>query len=287
MALLGNASLLHKSPAKYVTGVVGFCDRANWNKPGMMRNRGNLTLSLLWKYDAVPSGTYAGRAFLPPQKAGRLVTRSAFGVSGQAIGAMGLPGAASAVISMGASAIGGLFAGGVANCTISISASGAIAGLAAGRASGVMTIAASAVPGASAWGVANGAFSVNGSAVGYGLAYGVASTVDNSALTPASITQAVLNAVAIDYNAAGSIGAKINSAASGGVDYTALGAAVWASVSRTLTEGAAPDTAGIAAAVLAALQASMVPVDVRRMNGASVIGDGTEANMWRGEGVPP
>ena len=280
MALVGNASLLHKSPAKYVTGTVGFCDRANSNKPGVMRNRGNLTLSTLWKYDAVPSGTYAGRAFLPPQKAGRLVTRSAFGLSAQAVGAMALPGAASAAITMDASAIGGLFAGGVASCTMTLSASGAIAGLAAGRASGAIAITASAVTGATAWGVATGAFSVSGSAVGYGRGYMQASTVDNSVLTPASITQAVLNASAADYNAAGSIGAKINSAASGGVDYTALGVAVWASVSRTLTEGAAPDTAGIADAVLAALQATTLPVNMVKVRGQTINGAGSEADPW-------
>ena len=42
MALLGNMSILHKSPAKYLTGTVGYGDRANWNKPGMMRNIRNL-----------------------------------------------------------------------------------------------------------------------------------------------------------------------------------------------------------------------------------------------------
>ena len=226
MALLGNASLLHKSPAKYVTGVVGFCDRANSNKPGMMRNRGDLTQSTLWKYDAVPSGTYAGRAFMPPQKAGRLVTRSAFGVSAQASGAMGLPGAAAASISFDASAIGGLFAGGVASCTITISGSAAIAGLAAGSASGVMSINATAVTGATAWGVASCTMSMPATAVGYGLGYMQASTVDNTALTPLSITQAVLGALAAEYNVSGTIGNKINTASAGGVDLVALADAV-------------------------------------------------------------
>lgn len=280
MALLGNASLLHKSPAKYVTGVVGFCDRANSNKPGMMRNRGNLTQSTLWKYDAVPSGTYAGRAFLPPQKAGRLVTRSAFGVSAQASGAMGLTGAASASISLDASAIGGLFAGGVAHATMTVSASGAIAGLAAGSANGSMAITATAVPGATAWGVANGSLSISGSAAGYGRGYMQASTVDTSVLTAASITQSVLSAMAAEYNAAGTIGAKINSAASGGVDYTALGAAVWASVSRTLTAGAPPDTASIAAEVLALLLSNTIPANVVQVKGQTINGAGSEADPW-------
>ena len=226
MALLGNCSILHKSPAKFLTGTVGFNDRANWNKPGMMRSRGDLTVSTLWKYDAVPSGQMAGRAFLAPQKAGRIVTRSAFSVTGSAAGALGKPGAASTSFAITANAVGGLIAGGVASCTITVSGSAAIAGLAAGSASGTISITGSAVVGATAWGVANGAFSVSGTAVAYGRGYAVASTVDNSTLTPASITSAVWSAVASDYNTAGSMGAKVNSAASGGVDYASMADAV-------------------------------------------------------------
>jgi hypothetical protein len=283
MALLGNISLLHKSPAKYTTGTVGFNDRANWNKPGMMRNRGNLTLSTLWKYDAVPSGQMAGRAFLAPQKAGRMVTRSAFNINGSAIGALGKPGSASANFAITGNAIGGLIAGGVANCVITISGNAVIAGLASGNANGTISITGNAVAGATAWGVANGAFNVSGSVVGYGLAYGNASTVDNSVMTPATITAAVWNAVSADYAAAGSMGAKLNSAASGGVDYTALGAAVWASVSRTLTAGTPPDTEAIAAAVLDALNTTAIPVNTVKMNGATILGDGSSTNLWRGE----
>lgn len=43
----------------------------------------------------------------------------------------------------------------------------------------------------------------------------------------------------------------------------------------------------IAAAVLAAVQATTIPVNVQKMNGADVIGDGSEGNSWRGAGVPP
>ena len=235
MALIGNASLLHKSPAKYLTGTVGFSERANWNKPGMMRSRGDLTVSTLWKYDAVPSGTYAGRAFLPPKQAGRLVTRSAFAVSAAAVGAKGLPGSASSTVTVSASAIGGLFAGGVASCTITVSASGSIAGLAAGRAAASITVSASAVTGGIAWGVATGAFSVSATAQAYGLGYMRASTVDNTALTPASITQAVWNAMAADYTTSGTMGAKLNTASSGGVDLNALAQAVRTNLQAELT----------------------------------------------------
>jgi hypothetical protein len=48
-----------------------------------------------------------------------------------------------------------------------------------------------------------------------------------------------------------------------------------------------PSAASIAAAVVAALQATTIPVDVQTMNGAEVIGDGTLGNGWRGVGVSP
>jgi hypothetical protein len=51
------------------------------------------------------------------------------------------------------------------------------------------------------------------------------------------------------------------------------------------TAGGTVDVAAIAAAVLAQLQATAIPVDVAKMNGAVVIGDGSEANAWRGVGV--
>lgn len=56
-------------------------------------------------------------------------------------------------------------------------------------------------------------------------------------------------------------------------------------VSTAGTSG--PSAESIAAAVLAALEATRIPVDVERMNGAPVIGDGTEGDPWRGVGVPP
>lgn len=235
MALLGNISLLHKSPAKFTTGSVGFNDRANWNKPGMMRSRGDLTVSTLWKYDAVPSGMYAGRAFFAPQKAGRIVTRTPVRINAAAVGALGVPASASASFAIDATSIGGLIAGGVASATITINGTAAIAGLAAGSASGSLAINAAAIAGATAWGVAASTMTVTGTAVGYGRGFMQASTVDNTTLTPASITNAVWSAVAADYAAAGTMGNKLNAAGSGGVDYAALGDAVRLELQAELT----------------------------------------------------
>jgi len=48
-----------------------------------------------------------------------------------------------------------------------------------------------------------------------------------------------------------------------------------------------PDVNEIAAAVVAALNSTTIPVDVKKMNSSNVIGTGQVGNDWRGEGVPP
>ncbi len=57
--------------------------------------------------------------------------------------------------------------------------------------------------------------------------------------------------------------------------------------STTGTSG--PTSAEIAAEVLSTLQAAVIPVPVNavQMAGAVIVGDGSEANMWRGTGVSP
>lgn len=46
-------------------------------------------------------------------------------------------------------------------------------------------------------------------------------------LTPEGLRDAIWGAIAANYNIAGTMGAKLNSAASGGVDYDALAEAIW------------------------------------------------------------
>jgi hypothetical protein len=261
MALIGNVSILHKSPAKYTTGTVGFNDRANWNKPGMMRSRGNLTVSLLWKYDAVPSGFYAGRAFFPPQKVGRGVTRGSFAINGASQGALGLPGGASASITFDAAAAGGLISGGVANATITISGSADGAGLAAGSANGSITLTGTAALGAIAWGIATGQIQFSGAVQPFAYAHGEASTIDNSVMTPTTVATAVWEFL---ING-GTTQAQdlLATAGSGGVDYDTL----WASMPAALKES-------MAAYVLAAAQTTPIHSNIKRVNDVTVAGAG-------------
>ena len=62
-----------------------------------------------------------------------------------------------------------------------------------------------------------------------------------------------------------------------------------AAFSTTAVGGSGPSAESIAAAsaaaTVAALQAIFLKVDAAKMNGADIIGDGSEANPWRGVGV--
>ena len=51
----------------------------------------------------------------------------------------------------------------------------------------------------------------------------------------------------------------------------------------TAAGGSGPTAAEIAAELVAALAATTIPVDAKKMNGATILGDGTAGNLWRGE----
>jgi len=111
----------------------------------------------------------------------------------------------------------------------------------------------------------------------------VAATIRGySDLTPEGIRDNVWGALASSYNNAGTMGAKLNTASSGGVDLNALAEAVWEYVDRTLTaggsSGATPED--IAAAILAAAQLAPIHADIQKVNAIEVKGTGTTGNEW-------
>ena len=89
-----------------------------------------------------------------------------------------------------------------------------------------------------------------GSLTGTPRGIGSASVVMDAGSRPSAfdIAQEVWQSQKTAYNAAGTMGNALNNASSGGVDYNALAAAVWANATRTLTSGA-PTEAQIADAV--------------------------------------
>ncbi len=196
------------------------------------------------KHAAVPLG-YGGAAWALPRVAGSLTSRGKANLSFTASGSVsqGLPVEGSAAIALAAegSAIG----------IGSVAGSAALTLLAAGNVYGQATVAGSAAVTLSASGVVGGLAFVSGSA---SMSLTAASTMgctaavaggaflsgaaEGNTLTESGIAGAVWSAVAASYNTAGTMGAKLNTASSGGVDLDALAGAVWAYATRTLTSGA-------------------------------------------------
>lgn len=103
-----------------------------------------------------------------------------------------------------------------------------------------------------------------------------ANIVSYGELTPEGLRDAVWSAILANYPDAGTAGKTLALAGAGGVDYTALGVAVWSSVSRTLTAGAAPSTDDI----VAAIEAAIVSVNVKQVNDVAVTGTGATGDEW-------
>lgn len=55
-----------------------------------------------------------------------------------------------------------------------------------------------------------------------------------------------------------------------------------AAYTTTAIGGSGPTAAEIAAELLSSLQATTIPVDAKKMNGALIAGNGTSGNLWRG-----
>ena len=71
MALIGNRSVLHKSPGRFLAGTVASGDRDNFDKHGMARNQ-QQSLGVLAD---TPSG-YGMSGWIPPRRAGSMSSRS-------------------------------------------------------------------------------------------------------------------------------------------------------------------------------------------------------------------
>ena len=282
MALIGNYSLLNKSFARPIGGTVASGNRSAWNQTGGMRNWGKQE-GLNWNLAALPQGHGPGGARMLPKTAGGMTARreARIAVGSVANAVMGFPITALASFSINAQdAFGQLISSGTGSASFSITTSpllltASIGGTGSasfaltsntpilgakadgyGSASMSFSGAANILPlnDASPLRTASASFSITGTLVPYAKGYMIGTTADLG-LTVAGITNAVWGSPLAGFTEPGTAGKALAAASSGGVDYEALGMAVWSSVARTLTSssGDVPTTAEIAAAVVAAI----------------------------------
>jgi hypothetical protein len=155
-----------------------------------------------------------------------------------ATGIRAKPGVGSATITITANGTAGLVVTGEGNASFAISADANIVGwLISVGGSANFTISAD---GDTLVGTGqpegNATIDISGTADPSALGWMEGTTNWVTTLTAENIVDALWGAVAANYNDAGTMGQKLNSAAVGGVDYDALGAAVWeASIESGLT----------------------------------------------------
>lgn len=205
----------------------------------------------------IPSGTVRG--WVMPIKGGAVKSyrRTDVAVDGVATGELGYPAAGMATIGIDASATGGLIVGATGTATISIDGTAAIVATLNSTGTATISIDGSAALGAIASLTGAGTMTIDGSAEIMAIGYMTGTTIEAGELTPAGIAAEVWKALAAQYNTPGTMGNRLNTASAGGVDLGAL-----------------------AAAVVAALQATTIPVNVAKVAGQTVAGSGTELDPW-------
>ena len=236
-------------------------------------------------FAAIPDGYYTPAGYMLPRKAGAMSARNMplMAVSTVASGGLGLPAiGSSAILFTVDDAAGQLISSGNGSATFTLSTNTPLltASLNANGSTSWTVTTNTPTLGAKASLTASATFTMTGLITPYAIGKLYGSTVDTSVLTADIVAGAVWNSVLANYQTAGTAGKSLSAASSGGVDYEALGLAVWNSVSRTLTAGAAPTVNEISAAVLASMQAAQIPVNLKAVNDVPLKGDGTAGNPW-------
>ena len=165
-----------------------------------------------------PSGARHPVAWQMPQKAGGLASRNATRVSlsSDAFAVSGLPGSGSATITFTSTATGGLIVSGSGSASITLSPTGTLISVAAGSGSATITLSGSALIGALAGLSATGNITLSPTATITAVGYLSGLSTNETEFSADALARAVWDAVATDFNTAGSMGEKLNSASSAG-----------------------------------------------------------------------
>lgn len=219
----------------------GVAERSKWGEIGALRNFYTATATMvanesIANKSGYPSGVRHPISWCMAPKGGGMSSyrRASITLTSTGVGALGREIVGDSTITLNCAAIGGLIAGGVGSAAISINGDGDILATIGAPGSATISLSAVATPGAIGFLEGNSAVNLNGTLVSYAIGHMVGST-EESGLTVSGIVNAVWNAVAANYNDSGSMGARLNSAASGGVDYEAMAEAVRTELAVELT----------------------------------------------------
>lgn len=188
MALLGNRSVLLKSPGRFFGGSTVSDNRSNFGTQGSTRGR---YFGGFPQTNATPQGYRPPYSWIIAIKNGEMssTNQAVMSVSPSANGAMGLPGTATAAFTIDfATATGGLISSGTGTASFAITSTATVLATRSGDGSASFAINTNTpLLGALGWVTATGAFSVSATMQSYARGYMSGSTVDTSTVVNANI----------------------------------------------------------------------------------------------------
>lgn len=187
MPLIGNRSVLNKSPGRFLNaGVATF--RSEFSKHGMARN----AFQSYRAFSSIPAGARPPISWVMAKTAGGLASHNAcfLTLSSTGSGAEGYGISGQADISLDSTAIGGLIAGGVGTAYLSLVAGGTVTATIGSTGSATITIGGSASIGAIGWVVGEAIATVTGTLTPYAKGH-MAGTTAESGLTNVGIANSV------------------------------------------------------------------------------------------------
>ena len=189
MALIGNRSVINKSPGRFLSGTVAAGNRNNFSQRGMLRG----AFENFSKLSAWPSGHLSPSAWMLPQKAGGMSSRNVtrLDVAAAASGAMGVNGVGTSSLTFTAEATAELIASAIGSATFTVTASGSALATLNGTGTASFTLTTSGTMGALAWGIGAASMQVTATMTSYGVGFMIGSTIDASVLTAEQIADAV------------------------------------------------------------------------------------------------
>jgi hypothetical protein len=188
MALVGNRSVLHKSPGRFLAGTIASGNRNNFSQAGMIENAYEVWSDL----SAIPNGHNVS-AWILPKKRGAMSSRNVAGltIDGTGAGALGVNIDGVAGMTFSAEAIGQLIASGTGSASFSFDATGNLVATIGGTGSASFVIVASGTAGAIGWANGVATMEVTATAVRFAIGHMTGTTVDDTVLTADQIAAAV------------------------------------------------------------------------------------------------
>ena len=191
MALIGNRSVINKSPGRFLAGTVASNNRNNFSQAGMLRG----AFESFSKLSAWPSGHLSPSAWMLPQQAGGMSSRNVteLDITATAAGAMGVNAEGDSVLSFTAEATAELIASAIGSAAFTVTALGSALATLNATGAAAFTLTTSGTLGALAWGEGAAGLTVSATLTSYAKGFMVGSTIDTSTLTADQVASAVWN----------------------------------------------------------------------------------------------